>query len=651
MPVENPANSNPTKPGAARRLMGVSEATAAHLLIGLMCLALVATEGWHEWASRTAQVQEVQTASANLANSLLQEAEGTIATADAALVAIVERLEAEGTGPEALQRVAHLLAVSSANQPNLRGFSVNGRDGVRLLTSVPNLPTGVSDAHRDYFRYHRDQSDRGPFLGPPTRSQLNGDWILTISRPFHDQDGQFAGVVVTSVTSASIARFFSAFDLGREGSIALFNTNGMTMSRYPYDDSVIGRTLSGPTSVQQRAATEPVGQYRVASSIDGVERMISYRRSDRFPLILAVATGADEALAGWRRGAWFRIGSVAAVTGVFVFLGLHLITQVQRRRQAELVLVQSEAQFRMLAEYASDMVSRVGADGVRHYASPAAQRLLGVDPAELVGRRPEENIHPEDRPDYAALVASLRQGEEQGGLTYRALRGDGSEIWVESTLRLVHDPETGAPDGYVGISRDVTVSKAMEAKLEVLAATDGLTGIANRRHFDEELFTEWRQAAREGTSLGLLLLDLDHFKRFNDHYGHPAGDECLRRVAGTIASTIRRPGDRPARYGGEEFAVILPSTDLAGALDVAERVRAGIEAMAIPHEGNESGVVTASIGAAVIAPAPGSPIATSLLIAAVDRALYEAKRTGRNRVVCAPEIDAAALMPPTDAGS
>jgi diguanylate cyclase (GGDEF)-like protein/PAS domain S-box-containing protein len=640
--------SDPPDSASALRLMAIStrsETVCAYLLLGLLCLGLFAAEGWHEWSSRETQLHEVQTASANLAHSLLQEAEGAIATADAALVAIVERLESEGTTPDALARVASLLAAVSANQPQLRGFSVDGRDGVRVLSSVPNQRLGVSNASRDYFRQHREDSSRGPLLAPPTRSRVTGHWVMTISRRFDDRNGRFAGVVVTSIASADVARIYATFDVGRKGSISLLHTDGMIMSRYPYDDALIGRILPTVPSLLERAEREAEGQYQIVSAIDGVARLLSYRRSERFPLLVVVSPGTEEALADWVRGAWFRVASVLLVAGVIVFLGLRLIAQIRRRRQAELVLARSEAQFRMLAEHASDMVSRVGADGLRRYASPAAKRLLGIDPAELVGRRPEENFHPEDRPEFEALVASLGQSQEQGGLTYRASRPDGSEIWIESTLRLVRDPRTGAADGYVGISRDVTVSKAMEAKLAALAATDGLTGIANRRHFDEELFTEWRRAARDGRSLAVMLLDVDHFKGFNDRYGHPAGDDCLRSVASTIAATIRRPGDRAARYGGEEFAVILPSTEVAGALDVAERVRAAIQAMAVGHEGNEAGVVTVSIGVAAIAPGPRTALETSLLVGAADLALYEAKRTGRNRVVCAPDMQAAAPVP------
>lgn len=173
---------------------------------------------------------------------------------------------------------------------------------------------------------------------------------------------------------------------------------------------------------------------------------------------------------------------------------------------------------------------------------------------------------------------------------------------------------------------------ALNRQLENLAVTDMLTAITNRRGFDVRLAQEWRRLRRERRPLSLLLLDVDHFKQFNDLYGHPAGDECLRLVAETIELAIRRPGDIAARWGGEEFAVILLDTDPEGAARVAETVRAAIEALAIPHGGCSSMRVTASIGVATVIPTP--EISSRLLIGLADEALYQAKHQGRNRICC-----------------
>jgi len=172
--------------------------------------------------------------------------------------------------------------------------------------------------------------------------------------------------------------------------------------------------------------------------------------------------------------------------------------------------------------------------------------------------------------------------------------------------------------------------EAANARLTELSATDGLTGIGNRRAFDATLQTEWGRAARDATDLALLVIDVDHFKSFNDRYGHPAGDDCLRLIADVAERTLRRPPDFAARIGGEEFVAVLPGTDEAGAREVAERVRLAVLTSRMPHEGNPIGRVTISIGAASMAPRPGD--AAQKLIDLADRALYGAKQSGRNQV-------------------
>ncbi|NDY43219.1 diguanylate cyclase [Dissulfurirhabdus thermomarina] len=169
------------------------------------------------------------------------------------------------------------------------------------------------------------------------------------------------------------------------------------------------------------------------------------------------------------------------------------------------------------------------------------------------------------------------------------------------------------------------------AALERLSTLDGLTGIANRRRFDEALAREWRRAARDGHELGLVLLDIDHFKAYNDTYGHLEGDDCLKQVAAAVEKAMRRPGDLAARYGGEEFAAILPETGIDGARKRAEAIRAAVEALGIPHEASPvADHVTVSLGAAAAAPGKGG--GPEDLIQQADAGLYAAKEGGRNRV-------------------
>lgn len=165
--------------------------------------------------------------------------------------------------------------------------------------------------------------------------------------------------------------------------------------------------------------------------------------------------------------------------------------------------------------------------------------------------------------------------------------------------------------------------------LESTVCIDPLTGIANRRHFDTLLNAEWRRAARDGTELSLVIFDLDDFHAYNDQYGHVGGDGCLVRVAKAMAHSLRRASDVLARYGGEELVAVLPETDAAGACVVAERLRARVEELRIPHAASRtSSVVTFSAGVATRSPAAGLP--PEMLITAADAALFRAKRNGRN---------------------
>ncbi|WP_299402746.1 diguanylate cyclase [Acaryochloris sp. IP29b_bin.148] len=172
-------------------------------------------------------------------------------------------------------------------------------------------------------------------------------------------------------------------------------------------------------------------------------------------------------------------------------------------------------------------------------------------------------------------------------------------------------------------------------ELEHLATVDGLTQISNRRRFDEVFLSEWNRLHREEQPLSLILCDVDHFKAYNDTYGHPAGDTCLQLVAQAICKVVKRPADCVARYGGEEFGVILPHTDLAGAVFVAEAIRDQIRALNLPHAASSvSNQVSLSLG--VACQTPNSDIAPSVLISSADRALYVAKAQGRDRVEAYP---------------
>lgn len=176
-------------------------------------------------------------------------------------------------------------------------------------------------------------------------------------------------------------------------------------------------------------------------------------------------------------------------------------------------------------------------------------------------------------------------------------------------------------------------------ELHRLTMVDGLTGVANRRRIDQHLTQEWQRSIREQLPLSLILLDVDYFKRYNDCYGHPAGDHCLQRIAGVLSAQMQRSHDLVARYGGEEFLVVLPNTELEGAIHIAEAIRQAVKALQIPHANSQvNPFVTLSLGVATAFPAPGSY--SSTLIESTDQQLYRAKEMGRDRVMAVRLKDA-----------
>jgi two-component system, chemotaxis family, response regulator WspR len=229
---------------------------------------------------------------------------------------------------------------------------------------------------------------------------------------------------------------------------------------------------------------------------------------------------------------------------------------------------------------------------------------------------------------------SLRQAFQAGAMDYvtKPYREEELALRVRSALTLKAEIDRRK-------AREVDLREAnqrlstLSRKLRLLSNLDGLTGIANRRFFDQAYEREWRRALRQGHPLAVLMIDIDYFKPYNDYFGHAQGDECLKRVARCLLEALRRPGDLLARYGGEEFVVVLPDTDHNGVLVVGEALRRGVEQLGLPHPHScTSPVVTVSVGGAAVAPREGQ--SQDDLLAEADRALFCAKGMSRNHVCC-----------------
>ncbi|WP_078122058.1 GGDEF domain-containing protein [Thiosocius teredinicola] len=273
------------------------------------------------------------------------------------------------------------------------------------------------------------------------------------------------------------------------------------------------------------------------------------------------------------------------------------------------------------------------------YIGPQIEELLGWTPASWTSVEDwAARIHTDDRESVVNFCVAQSQAGIDHEADYRALTKDGGHVWIRDVVHVVRN-EAGEVEALVGFMFDISERKKTEQtllelqrELESLSFKDGLTGVSNRRMFDSIFEAEWIDAKRNARPLSLILLDIDFFKQYNDHYGHIQGDTCLKTVASVLNTAATRSRDVFARYGGEEFVFILPETDGRSATKVAERCRNLIFKEQIPHEGSLAGqLLTISLGVGCLVPThQDDPVA---FIETVDRRLYEAKQRGRNCIV------------------
>lgn len=507
-------------PDTAEQFVAKLKVRSAILFLMAVCLSLVAVAIWEGWNSRQYRLHDQEIAMSNLAQTLSSQAQASIKQADTVLFSLVDRLEIDGMGRDQLPRLRLLLNAQRNQLPQLHGLFIHDEKGEWVASSSQFTPSSTNNSDREYFIFHRDHPERDPHIGPSIRSRTTGDWVMPVSRRINHPDGSFAGVVVATLYLDHFLKLYNSIDIGSNGVINLISADARIVVRRPFNEAEINTSVAKAPLFTQLLPKEPFGSAIVKSYVDGVERVVAFRRVDEYPLIIFAALNKEEVLASWRQESLLSAAIVALLMGILGVLGYRFIRLMKAQNH-----IQNE--------------------------------LLGT----------QEKL-----------------------------------IEVNRTL-------------------------------ELLALEDALTGLANRRQFDLFLHAEMGRAKRSQGSLALLMIDVDHFKRFNDQYGHLTGDECLRTISAIIRANIKRPGDLAARYGGEEFAVVLPGTDCVGAFLVAEKIRRAVQQAGIEHSKSVEGTVTVSLGVSAC-----SPIVEDLpkaLIGAADKALYVAKSSGRNMSVIA----------------
>jgi diguanylate cyclase (GGDEF)-like protein len=451
------------------------------------------------WHVREANLRSAKIVTASLAESLSQQIDTTLKTADTVVSSLVQRVEVEGENPETLQRLYGLMTSLAAALPAIHEMGLTDKDGNAIVKSLVPHPVGMNYRERDYFRFLSTHATRDAFIGVPVKSKIDGSINITVSRRVNAPDGSFAGVVVSSVSMDFFRKLFELVQNKSGGFISLVADNGAPLARTP--DSF------GDGEFDALAAS-PARALEYLSPKDGVYRVGSYNHLSRYPMIAMVAQDSAAILSDWH--------SQLRVHGAIVLCILLAIG------------------------------------------------LLG---------------YKVDRANRATRMQALR---------------------------------------------------------------DALTELPNRRCFNETIEREFKRAARNGRPLSLIMVDIDLFKSFNDQYGHPAGDACLRAVSVAVQGVLRRPSDMAARYGGEEIAILLPETDVAGAVQIAAEMLAAVRSQAIRHEASPSGIVTLSAG--VASWNPRQRTATwSWLIEVADAALYAAKALGRNTYTVHPTAEVSSI--------
>lgn len=336
----------------------------------------------------------------------------------------------------------------------------------------------------------------------------------------------------------------------------------------------------------------------------------------------------------------------------FLAGSLHLASEFDAKNILLSQLQESEERYRSVIASMTEGVVLQLANGQITACNASAERIIGLTPEQMMGltsvdldwRTVQEDGSPFPGEQHPAMI-TLGTGKPQSNVVMGIHKSDKTLTWISINSQPLFHLHQSQPYAVVTTFADITERKQVEEMLRnqaerdrLRATTDGLTQVANRRCFDERLQSEWPTLVfgqKEGQQqLSLIMLDVDYFKRYNDCYGHQAGDICLVKVAASAALAVKRSTDLFARYGGEEFAVILPHTDTAGAIAVAESIQKAIRDLGIPHQQSDvSEIVTVSMGIATVIPSLGT--SPDELVALADRALYDAKQQGRDRINCA----------------
>ncbi|MFA6499224.1 MAG: diguanylate cyclase [Desulfurivibrionaceae bacterium] len=580
---------------------------------------------------------------------------------------------------EARQRIlAGYRSFSKANK-NIT-YIYSGYENGLILINDYTPPEGFDPTTRPWYRAAMAIKPETS-IGLPYQEIKSKEWLVSTSRALKQSGGGYGGVIAIDCSIDKVVHLLAQHDEYKTEFSFVVDRSGKIIM-HP-DQSLLGKSLPEITKAFQRNS-----QGDFTYRLDNVDDVAHYSRSNSTGWTVVTVVEKREILRPIITQVLFLIG----LTGVIaVFLGLVQSILLSRRLSRPLVelgkkikatiagdepdvdeyvypnneigsmaweigqlakkelnaktreLQESEETYKTILMASPDDITIADLSGRIIMVSEAAHRIFGYPPGEGPGMSVMDFIVPEDHERAQVNIMKMLHENYPGPNEYRALRKDGSRLDIEVNNSLIRDRQ-GNPVRMVLIVRDITSRKKTEQQIQELvhqleierdlaqsnSLTDSLTGLSNRRFFDNALRTEFSRHKRSGSQLSLIMLDVDHFKKYNDHYGHLEGDACLRQIAHTLQTVVERAPDILARYGGEEFVVILPDTDSQGAAALARRIGESVRRLALPHAKSDTAeFVTISLGIATA----GDHVLSdkSRLVALADQALYHAKKNGRNR--------------------
>ncbi len=600
--------------------------------------AFVALFCWAEYSNWGTQVTRVEASLEQTAEAIAQHADDVVEMSRLPLASLISEIHDRAGGDDLPARIKAVMMGQLKASPTLDTLSYINAGGEMVATSSDNAPAGMNYADRDYFAFHKTNPLPLPVVGRPIKSRLSQLWVIPISQKVVMPDGSFGGVVISTIRVNHFINFFRNFDVGGDGAFLLVRGDGIVLARAPAEESTFGMNISATELFSRYLKQQSVGAYHYRSPIDMTDRVGGFFQSERTGMVALASSAERQVFLSWveaARARWIYAGILLAVS---LMSALHWRRQTWLRRQSEAMVAAREAEFRLLAESSSDVISRFDENGVREYVSPSSTEILGFTPEQLVGKSVFGGMAEETAVLVKQATERLKLGSTQEKFLTRHVKPSGEEVWLETALSKLPASHAQPATRVVAITRDVSRHKKIQDELDELAHTDELTRLANRRFFNLRFEELMQRAKRVPAALSLLMIDADRFKLYNDTYGHAAGDDCLRQIAAVVRDNVRRPGDVAARYGGEELSVLLADTTPEQAAFVAEAIRARVEALDLPHAGNAPMErVTISIGLAGFDPQVSSGMTAQALFAQADEALYRAKSAGRNRTVSAAQ--------------